>query len=177
MADFNVETLDKNLAFTYREIHCPILLEYARNKFSNQGILKSDETETYFYLKVEDDYILKLFPLLKEYKEIKEKENDIKLADYFGPGPNNVGAHISVVYPEECEGDLYMQEVGQMFDFKILNLLEVAVFNKTFYALTVSSSKLELLRNKYGLSSKLSYHGLLVPFHITIAISIPKDRS
>jgi len=74
-----------------------------------------------------------------------------------------------VVYPEEALPGCCIAEINQAFSFELLDLVDIKVFSKRIIALTVTSTKLECLRIKYGLSKKLNYHGLLVPFHITLA--------
>lgn len=135
-------------------------MEYAK-KLPNQGVLKRDNTSTYCYLKIQDDFIFELFPLIqKPY---------LSVPNYFPPKYNS-GAHISVIYPDEISSkNINIDELEQSFSFELTGFFSLSIFNKTFFALTVSSPLLEQLRLKYGLSTKLNYQGLLVPFHITIA--------
>lgn len=82
----------KEIAFSYKEISNPTLLKYAKKKLPLQGTLKQDNTGSYYYLKIHDDFIFKLFPLIKE--------PGLSIPDYFLPR-YDIGAHISVIYPEE----------------------------------------------------------------------------
>ncbi len=142
------------------KIENPVLLEYAK-KLPNQGVLKRDNTNTYCYLKIQDNFILDLFPLIKE--------PCLSIPNYFPP-KCDIGAHISIMYPDETSSkNINVDELKQSFSFEVTGFFNLSVFDKTFFALTVSSPSLEQLRLKYGLSTKLNYHGLLVPFHITIA--------
>lgn len=155
----------KEIAFSYKEICNPTLLEYAKNKLSLQGILKQDDSGSYCYLKIQDDFIFELLPLINE--------PGLSIPDYFPPR-YDTGAHISVIYPEEMPPEkIIIDELEQSFSFEATGLLSISVFNKTFFALTVLSPSLKQLRLKYNLPTKLNYRGLLVPFHITIATSIP----
>lgn len=152
------------IAFSYKEICNPTLLEYAKNKLPLQGTLKQNDTGSYCYLKIEDDFIFELFPLIKE--------PGLSIPDYFPP-KQDTRAHISIIYPEEMLPEkINMDELEQSFSFEVTGFLRISVFNKTFFALAVSSPLLKQLRLKYNLSTQLNYRGLLVPFHITIATSV-----
>lgn len=148
------------IAFKYKKIENPTLLEYAK-KLPNQGVLKKDNTSTYCYLKIPDNFIFELFPLIKE--------PHLSIPNYFSP-KGDTGAHISIIYPGEISSEnINIDELEQSFSFELTGFFSLSVFDKTFFALTVSSPLLEQLRLKHGLSTKLNYQGLLVPFHITIA--------
>ncbi|HQY22194.1 MAG TPA: hypothetical protein PLV31_05365 [Gammaproteobacteria bacterium] len=156
-------TNPKEISFSYKEICNPTLLEYAKNKLSPQGILKQDDSGSYCYLKIQDNFIFELFPFIKE--------PGLSIPDYFPPR-YDTGAHISVIYPEEIFSEkINIEELAETFSFEPTGLLSVSVFNKTFFALAVSSPALKKLRLRYNLPTKLNYRGLLVPFHITIATS------
>lgn len=147
--------------FAYTEIDNPVLLHYAKNKLPLTGVLKQNDIGAYYYLKIHDDFIFKLLPLIKEPR--------LDIPDYFSPR-YNTGAHISVIYSEEMPTQkIHIHEFEQSFSFEIKDFLCISVFNKTLFALSVSSPSLEQLRLKYGLTTKLHYRGLLLPFHITIA--------
>jgi hypothetical protein len=155
-------TNSKEIPFSYTEISNPALLWHAKNKLPLQGLLKRDDTESYCYLKIHDDFIFELFPFIKE--------PHLSIPDYFPPRCDT-GAHISVIYPEEMPEKINVTELEQSFSFEVTGCLSISVFNKTFFALTVNSPSLEQLRLKYNLPTQLNYKGLLVPFHITIATS------
>ncbi len=155
------------IAFSYHAINNSSLLQYANTQLPHQGILKYDELEQYCYLKIHDDFICKLFHFLDQ--------DNINMPNYFN-AKNRVGAHISVIYPNEVEisklaDNNKLTEVDQCFNFTTTDLIKVNTFEKAFIALVVSSPSLQQLRIKYGLKTKLNYRGLLVPFHITIATS------
>jgi hypothetical protein len=85
-----------------------------------------------------------------------------------------VGAHISVMYPEEYEKIVKrrkkLREVGEDFSYTVDRLYSTTPENwddvKEVFFLTVKSPELEALRKKYGLSKKLNGHD----FHITLAV-------
>lgn len=160
-----VECADsKQSTFSYQKIDNPVLVEYAKNRLPNCGVLKQNDLGSYCYLKIHNDFIFELFPLIKA--------PNLSMPDYFPPR-YECGAHISVIYPEEILSEkIRIDEMGQSFSFEIIDFFSLSVFNKAFFALTISSPSLEQLRIKYGLPVKLNYHGLLVPFHITIANQI-----
>lgn len=133
---------------------------------SSSGTYKCDALHDYCYLKIDDDYIHKLFPLLEE--------KNIVLPDYFSK-ENMTGAHISIVYPTEPQAnviklDIHNKKIRGQAAFQVMGLMKATTATKTFFALTVKSQDLERLRNQYYLPPLLNYKELLVPFHITIGI-------
>lgn len=151
------------------------LLDHA-SKLLNRGTLESTDN-MYHYLNVVDEFILELFPLIQE--------KDVVIPDYFPPH-SDIGAHLSVFYPNELnplnegnEGNglnefnerivpINVTEKGQSFSFEVKNLIKMHAFDKTYYALMVFSKDLEALRIKYGFNKMLNFKGVMVPFHITI---------
>lgn len=131
------------------------VVEYARSHFPQTGVLVQ-KTDGYVYLKVDDDYIHKLFPMLglegEGYKE----------PPYFR-SKEAPGAHISVIYEAE---EVSPEEVGKTYTFTLENIVIVKPAWDTYYAvIQVSAPELEALRAKYGLKPKLQGH----EFHISIA--------
>lgn len=149
----------QNIAFNFRKHDKPRLISIA-NALPCNGILKQASQAPYIYLKLEDDFIHKLFPLINEDNLLKPDEHYSK---------HSIGAHISVIYSGEAQSELNISEIGQPFSFSITGLFDIEVFDKHVFALLVSSDDLIQLRQKYGFDERLNYHGLLVPFHITIA--------
>ncbi len=137
-----------------------VLLKYAKTQLITKGILQQSENPSYCYLKISDDFIYQLYPMLEETK--------LHIPNYFN-FVGAVGAHISVIYPAEFEPDLSITELGDHFSFIPDSLYCIEVFNKKMVILTIQCPELELLRRKYGFPAKLNYRGLMVPFHITIA--------
>lgn len=128
---------------------------YAQQNLSIEGILivKSDG---FGYLKVDDEYIHSLFPLLELETDGFEKPPYFRTSE--APG-----AHISVFYVDE---NIIPDEVGRNFRFELKQIVIVKPSKETSYAvLQVTSPELEKLREKYGLSSKLFGH----EYHISLA--------
>ncbi|HEV8051038.1 MAG TPA: hypothetical protein VGP47_00980 [Parachlamydiaceae bacterium] len=131
------------------------VFNYAQENLSMEGqlIVKSDG---FGYLKVDDEYIHTLFPMLGIIEE------GFKEPPYFRT-PEAPGAHISVFYVNE---NIMPEEVGQCFRFELKQIVIVKPSKDTSYAvLQVTSPELEKLREKYGLSSKLFGHD----YHISLA--------
>lgn len=130
-------------------------LLFARQHLPLSGILVQN-ADGYAYLKVDDRYIHEL------YKRLDVAKNGFAKPPYFRR-KNAPGAHISVIYKNERTR---LKEVGQSFDFRLVDIKEVSPDKRTRYlVIEVYAPKLEKLRQKYGLSSKLNGH----EFHITVA--------
>ena len=162
----------QKIPFSYQELSNPDLLDYANTHLPTEGILKVDNVTNYSYLKIADDYILKLFPFLSEL------DQDLKQPEYFSEEKNFIGAHITVAYADEVNAELIKQDIIQLekesglltIHFNIKRLLYIQAFEKKIIILTVFAPALEEMREKHKLSYKLNYNGLLVPFHITVAL-------
>lgn len=129
--------------------------DYAEKYLPKEGrlIAKSDG---YVYLKVDDDYIHALYPLLDVQGE------GYKEPPYFRSKEAS-GAHISVFYEAE---DVMPHEIGEVFPFELKSIVIVRPKCDTSYiVLQVESKELEQLREKYGLKPKLQGH----EFHISLA--------
>lgn len=112
------------------------------------------------YLDITDEYIHQLYPLLDN--------KNITKPNYFGTG--SVGAHISVIYPEE-KNVFLSEELGKQHHFSIKDMLAVKIELKTYYAISVESNTLLQLRRKYNLPDLLNFKGHSIDFHITIGVS------
>lgn len=131
------------------------IVEYAKENLPLQGqlLIKSDG---FCYVKVDDEYIHTLFPMLGL------EEEGYKKPPYFRT-KEAAGAHISVFYENE---NIRPEEVGQYFDFELKQIVIVKTSKNMSYAvLQVESPELEKLREKYGLKSKLFGH----EYHISLA--------
>jgi len=113
----------------------------------------------YFYLKIDDDYIHRLFPLFQDKMITKP--------DYFNR--YTMGAHITIVYPEENKL-INEQELGKEHHFKIKEIFSTVIGLKRYYALLVEAPTLLQLRKKYGLSSQLLFKNHWIDFHITFGV-------
>lgn len=130
-------------------------LDYAQKHLPHEGQLVR-KSDGFVYLKVDDDYIRKLFPLLGLARE------GYREPPYFR-SKDAAGAHISVFYVDE---HIMPKELGQTFHFHLEDIAIVKPSKNASYAiLQVKSPDLEKLRQKYGLSPKLHGH----EFHISLA--------
>lgn len=138
---------------------CPQILEYAEKNLPHSGILKNQEG--FIYVKVDDAYIHNLIPFLAS--------EGFEEPPYFGR-PDLVGAHITVVYPDEVKkyGLKTLHELGQTISFTLENCKVIHPPRwkgvDEVYLIVVDSPELDQIRAKYGLS-KRHY-----AFHITIGI-------
>ncbi len=138
---------------TISAIPNPELIDAAKS-LPNQGILKISE-ERLVYLDIDDNYIHHLFPFI-EYPCVTKP-------DYFSTG---IGAHISVIYPNECNYALIERDV--MFRFEVHHLFMAKTVDAIYFALTVKAPELLQIRRKNNLSNKLNLNGYNVDMHITI---------
>ncbi len=129
-------------------------------KIPNHGVV-SQSDNGYLYLKIHDDYIYNLFPLLSPY--------EARMPNYF-LNKENIGAHISIIYSDEHKKFDYTNIIGTTIDFNIVSACKAKFNSKVFFVLTVISMGLKNLRLQYGLSKKPVYHGVKVNFHITIGM-------
>lgn len=131
------------------------VVNYARDHLPQEGQLLVT-SNGYGYLKVDDDYIHALFPLLGL------EEEGFKEPPYFRRA-NAPGAHISIFYEDE---NVFPQEFGQTFHFELKGIVIVRPSKEVSYAvLQIEAPELEKLRKKYGLSPKLHGH----EYHISLA--------
>lgn len=121
----------------------------------NQGILKQ-APDGYVYLKVPNNYVYRLFPLVKEKRFIIPSSIQRH---------TKIGAHISVIYKKEASKIGPIKELGKSYSFLPKKIKHVRTGSKEYIILEVESPELETLRRRYGLSSRLMNH----PFHITLA--------
>lgn len=132
-----------------------VIVEYALENLTQVGRLEQAK-DGYVYLKVDNDYVNKLFPFLKG-------EGFHKPAVFYRQP--SIGAHISVFYEYEARDIGEIQELGQKFSFKIKHIDRVRTRRNEYVVLQVHSPELEKLRESYGLAPHLNHH----QFHITIA--------
>jgi hypothetical protein len=113
------------------------------------------------YLDVSDEYIHELFPLLGD--------SQISKPDYFGR--RSIGAHITVIYPEE-QTIPDKEELNQAHSFQITGIYTAVLGIKKYYMLGVAAPSLLALRKRYGLADKLCFRKHLVDLHITIGVQV-----
>ena len=111
------------------------------------------------YLSVDNNYVHRVFALIND-KELTKP-------DYFQP--SGVGAHISVIYPEE-KIKIPSSELNQDYLFEIIGLFSATLADKFYYVLKVDAPTLVSLRKRYGLSEKLRIKNHLVDMHITVGV-------
>jgi hypothetical protein len=145
-------------------LHIPELMRAAKQLQCYGKLARSDNN--LIYLDVDDAYIHQLFPFLKK--------EQIKKPDYFKEG--SVGAHISVIYPEE-PAVIMDKYLGKEYHFKIKELVTAEIHSKNYHVLLVDSPMLEQLRNNHDLPSKLNFKNYFIDFHITIGVSLKYTTS
>ena len=125
------------------------------------GILYKLETG-YVYLKISEAFIDELLPLI-ELPPTQRLVLDRRMDD--------VGAHISIVYPDEIQTAFEVPDLGKSIDFEIqgLSVYTATVHEKSYSVLLIKSVALEQLRISVHLGKEPIYHGVRVPFHITLA--------
>jgi hypothetical protein len=143
-------------------------LQQAISHLPKDGLLAQSPTGL-VYLKIDDAYIHRVFPLLKEPGIIKP--------DYF-QGERAIGAHISLVYPEE-DNNLHnwQAEIGEQYSFTAGSVFSMRINNKHYYALKVVCPPLIKLRTRYGLPQKLCFKRHWVDLHITIGVRLSDSNN
>jgi len=152
-------------AVDYRVEEQPWVLSQAE-RLEHRGTLKQ-KPNGYLYLEVSNEFISRILPLLDAPGKLVPPRHYTS--------KKGIGAHVSVMYEnEQIEHEIWtIDELGQEFDFEILDLRTVKLNKdnkaKKLWLLAVSAPKLEQLRERYGLASKLKGHD----FHITICTQVP----
>ncbi|HSW87395.1 MAG TPA: hypothetical protein VLG49_07865 [Rhabdochlamydiaceae bacterium] len=135
---------------------CQSVLHYIQSELPQCGILKN--REGFVYVDLDDAYIHQLVTFIQD--------EGFEEPSYFG-NENLVGAHISVIYPNEMNKDK-IEEYGEMIHFEIKGCEVVHPPNwqgiDEVYIIVVESPELDRIRMKYGLPIKK------YDFHITIGV-------
>lgn len=141
----------------FQKLDNPELIKVAKT-LKNEGVVL--QNENYTYLKISDDFIHKLYPLIVEHEYLQKP-------DYFSE-KCDIGAHITITYSNEqiVINDL---DINVIHSFEIEELAKTQIENKQYYVLKVSSLSLISLRKKYQLTPQLNFKGYNVGLHITIA--------
>ena len=124
------------------------------------GVLRLSKNKLCF-LDLSDAYIHQLFPLLAGTPAQKP--------DYFGEG--GIGAHISVVYPEESRS-VPEEYLGQTHAFRVTGAFTADLGLKRYYVLGVEAPDLLRLRRKLDLPDQLAFKNFYIDLHITIGVSM-----
>ncbi|MCX6990160.1 MAG: hypothetical protein NTX49_03730 [Chlamydiae bacterium] len=143
------------------------ILDYAHDHLSTCGTMNKTR-EGLVYLKVSDRYIEDLFPMLQASLSTDEAEGLCKPI-YVG-ALENVGAHISVIFPSELPRKITsFPEKGRKECFTVTGISyvdpEQGSFQRVYY-LRVISADLKQIRQNYSLSPLYQNHD----FHITIGV-------
>lgn len=125
---------------------------------SSQGNTELTENNL-FCLKIEDNFIHQLFPLIQD--------NHVKKPNYFGE--RSIGAHITIIYPEENK-KIDKNDIKKEHSFFVKDFVTAEIGEKIYYVLLIDSPSLLKLRKKYHLPDLLSFKGYSIPFHITIGV-------
>lgn len=136
-------------------LNVPKILETAAtlSTVGQLGIINNN----YLYLKVDDAFIHQLYPLLQVAQ--------VNKPDYFGAG--GIGAHISVIYPEENK-IINLPELKQEHEFTVKHVATALIRDKLYYAVLVEAPTLLAIRKQFQLPELLSFKGHDICFHITI---------
>lgn len=135
----------------------PKLIDTAK-RLSLKGNTQTTENNL-FCLNIDDAYIHQLFPLLDDER--------IKKPNYFGK--KAIGAHITIIYPEESK-NIHAHDLQQEHSFFVKDVVTAEIAQKIYYILLVDSPSLLQLRRKYNLPDLLCFKGYSVGFHITIGV-------
>ncbi len=142
----------------------PELFEYMESQLVHSGVLKSNGE--WVYVDLDDSYIYDLIAFIES--------SGFETPPYFGD-EGRVGAHISVVFPDELNGQ-EIEECGEIIAFlpkecQVVRYLKTvkerpAGFERVenICLISVEAPRLDEIRGKYGLSPKR------YEFHITIGI-------
>lgn len=146
------------------------VLSHVETQLSRQGTLK--QAGRFVYVDLDDGYIHQLIQLVSEkgfekppYFEPSEKGAAI------GSHVIGVGAHISVIYPDEIGEDIAIEEVGETVSFRPVQChivrpprLGWSGVADEAYVLVIDAPRIRQIREKYGLRPE--GHKL----HITIGV-------
>ncbi len=113
------------------------------------------------YLDIDDNYIHSVFPLIPDHHAMKP--------DYFGD--DLVGAHISVIYPDE-ETICHKEDLNKEHHFAITGLFSAVLEGTKYYALKVKARSLISVRRRHGLTDKLFFKNNWIDLHITVGVAL-----
>lgn len=144
----------------FERIDAKDILKLAQ-EFPHSGLLIAQDH--YIYVKVANEFISELYPLLKNYVP------DAEIPDYLAD--QREGAHITTMYPEE-NIVLTKTDLSHQYNFEISGVYTAVLGPKKYYVLGVICPALLELRAKYGLGPKLLFRNYLVDLHITIGKAV-----
>lgn len=139
------------------------VVEFAQKNLPQEGVL-IQKSDGYVYLKVDDNYIHQLFPMLGLEEEGYTEPPYFRSSD-------SPGAHISLFNADE---QIVPEEVGKSYTFTLKKIVVVKPSQKKQYAiLEVDAPELEAIRKKYGLNPKLQGY----EYHISLAEKKLRDTN
>ncbi len=141
--------------FSHQHVKNELLILQEAERLPQEGILQQ-ASDGFVYLKVSDDYVYKLFPLLEE--------KGFNIPNSFNRD-SPIRAHISVMYKDDGERLSPITQLGETFSFSPIHVVEVRNGSKEYIIIEVHAPALDILRSSYGLPPKIMHH----EFHITIA--------
>lgn len=144
------------------DLNYPDLLQTAQSLNNIGNIVVTPNNLT--CLKVDDAYIHRLFPLLPI--------PGITKPNYFKT--NGIGAHISVIYPEEGVA-IANKDLGILHTFRVTGIFNTVIHQKRYYAFKVSAPTLIVLRESSQLSRELNFKNYWIGPHITVATASLKN--
>jgi hypothetical protein len=127
--------------------------------FDGEGTIQ--QSGDYCYLNIDDRYIHQIYPMLVKYDHVDKP-------DYFSV-PNGIGAHISVIYPEEMV-KILPSSVGQKHVFSVCSLFKAQYEGKEYFALSIMSPSLSAFRQLHYLTPRPIWKRQEVMFHITVGV-------
>lgn len=119
----------------------------------------------YLFLKVDDNYIHRIQSLLSKHLGGK-----IQKPNYFSTKKNHVGAHVSIIYPEETRHSDFSHSIGEEVTFSVENVFSIDIERKRYYALRIHSEKLLAIREQSQLPNPLCFKQIPIGFHITVGV-------
>lgn len=129
------------------------------SEITAKGVLKQKENG-FVYLDVSNEYIDALKPILEVPGTLS----------YLPTAKRSLGAHVTVFVESDA---VTPEELGKEFSFNVSDIRSFTQHTrdglKKLWAIAVESPELEILREQYGLPSKLKGHA----FHITLGKQLP----
>ena len=144
--------------FVFTELPDQSVIEIAAS-LNTEGTMQ--QRGDYCYLNIDDGFIHQIHPLLAHYERIEKP-------DYFND-PNPIGAHISVIYPEEMVRVLPSQLDG-IHRFSVSGLMKAQYGTKDYFMLSVIAPSLSAFRQLQYLSSRPIWKRQEIMFHITVGV-------
>lgn len=150
-----METFER---FIFIELSDKPIVEMAET-FDGEGLIQ--QRGDYCYLDIDDRYINQIYPMLAHYGRVDKPA-------YFSVS-DGIGAHISVIYPEE-RVKVLPSSVGQKHVFSIYGLFKAQYEEKEYFILSLTSPSLSAFRQLHYLTPRPIWKRQEVMFHITVGV-------